>query len=43
MNGYDHDENYDTENHTEKSKYTEKSLKPHWTALQKIFTLKCAL
>ena len=27
---------YDTENHTEKSKQTEKPLKPHWKALQKI-------
>ena len=31
---------YDTENHTEKSNHTEKPLKLHWKALQKIITLK---
>ncbi len=28
----------DTDNHTEKSNHTEKPLKPHWKALQKIIT-----
>ena len=34
---------YDTENHTEKSNHTEKTLKPHWKVLQKIITLKFPL
>ncbi len=34
---------YDTENHTEKSNHTEKPLKSHWKALEKIITLKRSL
>ena len=34
---------YDTENHTEKFRLTEKALKPHWKALQKTIALILSL